>query len=141
MSVVETVLRRLRPTGPRDSRSDTLTGVGNRLAWDEALQLLQHDLRAARKPQSIVAVDVEERAGSVEVLRAVAATLREAVRGEDVVARTGDDEFSILMRDTDAEACLARIERLECALAERRLSNGRQVEATVRLVEARAPRA
>jgi diguanylate cyclase (GGDEF)-like protein len=111
------------------AREDVLTGVGNQLAWDEALQLLQHDLRAAGKPHSIVLVD----AGDVsdERLQAVAETLRDAVRGDDVVARIGDDEFAILMCDTDTAACLVRLERLERALAERYLPSGVSVAATV----------
>jgi diguanylate cyclase (GGDEF)-like protein len=111
------------------ARSDMLTGVGNQLAWDEALQLLQHDLRAAGKPHSIVLVDVGHL--SDELLQAVAATLREALRGDDVVARIGGDEFAILMRDTDAGACVVRLERLERALAERYLPSGVRVAATV----------
>ena len=111
------------------ARSDVLTGVGNQLAWDEALQLLQHDLRAAGKPHSIVLVDVGRL--SDELLQAVAATLREALRGDDVVARIGGDEFAILMRDTDTAACLVRLERLERALAERYLPSGIRVAATV----------
>jgi diguanylate cyclase (GGDEF)-like protein len=117
------------------ARSDVVTGVGNRLAWDEALQLLQHDLRAAGKPHSIVLVDVDDvqlandRHGD-ELLQAVAATLRDAVRGDDVVARLGGDEFAILMRDTDTAACLERLERLERALAEQSLPSGLRVAAT-----------
>jgi len=123
-----------------EARSDALTSVGNRLAWDEALQLLRHDLRAAGKPHSIVLVDVDhlklanDRHGHAvgdELLQAVAATLRDVVRDDDVVARIGGDEFAILMRDTDEPHCLARIARLERALAERFLPSGVRVAATV----------
>jgi diguanylate cyclase (GGDEF)-like protein len=122
------------------ARSDALTGVGNRLAWDEALQLLQHDLRAAGKPHSIVLVDVDHlklandshgHAVGDELLGAVAAALREAVRDDDVVARIGGDEFAILMRDTDESDCLLRIARLEHVLADRSLPSGVRVAATV----------
>jgi len=122
------------------ARSDVLTGVGNQLAWDEALQLLQHDLRAAGKPHSIVLVDVDhfdltnDRHGQAlrdELLRAVAATLRAVVRGDDVVARIGGDEFAILMRDTDAASCLERVERLRSALDESYLPSGHPVAAAL----------
>jgi diguanylate cyclase (GGDEF)-like protein len=122
------------------ARSDALTSVGNRLAWDEALQLLQHDLRAAGKPHSIALVDVDHlklandshgHAVGDELLQAVAATLREVVRDDDVVARIGGDEFAILMRDTDETHCLARLARLERALADRSLPSGVRVAATV----------
>jgi diguanylate cyclase (GGDEF)-like protein len=101
-----------------DARTDALTGVGNRLAWDEALQLHQHDLRAAGKPHSIVRVEVD----SVELVQAVADTLRDVVRGDDVVARVGGGEFAILMRDTDEGACVTRVDRLRQALSERGLA-------------------
>src|SRR5690349_8565329 len=122
------------------ARLDVLTGVGNRLAWDEALQLLQHDLRAAGKPHSVVLVDVDDlklandRHGHAlgdEVLQAVAATLRDAVREGDVVARIGGDEFAILMRDTDASSCLERLSRLRHAFADRQLPDGHRVSATL----------
>jgi diguanylate cyclase (GGDEF)-like protein len=122
------------------ARSDPLTGVGNRLAWDEALQLLQHDLRAEGKPQSIVLVDVDDlklandrhgHAVGDELLQAVAATLRDAVRGDDVVTRIGGDEFAILMRDTDASSCLERLSRLRRSFADRTLPDGHRVSATL----------
>ncbi len=122
------------------ARSDALTGVGNRLAWDEAIQLLQHDLRAAGKPQSIVLVDVDDlklandrhgHAVGDALLQAVAETLRDAVREEDIVARIGGDEFAILMRDTDASSCLERLRRLRHAFAGRTLPDGHRVSATL----------
>jgi diguanylate cyclase (GGDEF)-like protein len=122
------------------ARLDALTGVGNRLAWDEALQLLQHDLRAVGKPHSIVLVDVDDlklandsrgHAAGDELLQAVAATLRDAVREGDVVARIGGDEFAILMRDTDASSCLERLSRLRLAFVDRSLTDGHRVSATL----------
>jgi diguanylate cyclase (GGDEF)-like protein len=122
------------------ARLDALTGVGNRLAWDEALQLLQHDLRAAGKAHSVVLVDLDDlklandahgHAVGDELLRAVAATLRDAVREGDVVARIGGDEFAILMRETDASSCLERLSRLRLAFADRRLASGQRVSATL----------
>jgi diguanylate cyclase (GGDEF)-like protein len=104
------------------------------------LQLLQHDLRAVGKPHSIVLVDVDDlklandsrgHAAGDELLQAVAATLRDAVREGDVVARIGGDEFAILMRDTDASSCLERLSRLRLAFVDRSLTDGHRVSATL----------
>lgn len=49
------------------------------------------------------------------LMRAAAGVLRKAFRGEDVVARIGGDEFSILLGDTDqagAEEAVLRVKRL-----------------------------
>lgn len=135
--MVGKVLSRLARSLPervdRLGRTDPLTAVGNRLAWDEALQLLQHDLRAVGKPHSIVLVGVDGHGHALgdQLLRAVAATLRDTLRGEDVVARIGGGEFAILMRHTDESACLERVERLRRALVERCLPDGQRVAATL----------
>jgi len=127
-------------TAAQVARSDALTALGNRLAWDEALQSLQHDPGAVGKAHSIVLVDVDRlklandqygHAVGDELLRAVAATLRETVRAHDVIARIGGDEFAILMRDMDSASCLERVERLRQALAHRYLASGARVSARV----------
>ena len=51
--------------------------------------------------------DIEGHAAGDDALRWVAATLRDHVRSYDLVARTGGDEFIVLMSDTDAAAAAA----------------------------------
>ncbi len=50
------------------------------------------------------------------VLRQVSAALRTALRGHDVICRTGGDEFLVICPDTALEAALVCGERLRCAV-------------------------
>lgn len=87
---------------------DVLTGVGNRRAWDRAVETSEQRCRSHGDAAAMVLIDVDglrtvnEGAGhdaGDSVLRAVAATLvRElAARPEATVARVSGDEFGILL--------------------------------------------
>lgn len=98
------------------ARSDALTGLPNRRGWQAGLH--REDVRRARHGYdvAVVVVDLDElkpvndqfgHAMGDEVIRAAAETLRGLVRGEDLLARTGGDEFGIL-----AVHCTAGVESL-----------------------------
>jgi diguanylate cyclase (GGDEF)-like protein len=83
-----------------DAEKDPLTGLANRRAIDRAAQA------QAGRPMAVISFDldlfkpVNDRHGHAagdEVLRAVAARLQQQSRHGDVVARTGGDEFVILL--------------------------------------------
>jgi diguanylate cyclase (GGDEF)-like protein len=89
----------------------------------EAL-LTREELRRARTSETLaVAVvdvdglrDVNARYGAAagtEMLRSCAEALRRSVRAVDEVARTGPDEFSVLLHATDARSAAAWAERFE----------------------------
>ena len=58
------------------------------------------------------------------MLAAVAATLSDVARAEDVLARLGGDEFALLMPETDEEQALAAVERARAAIAAIELGTG-----------------
>lgn len=82
--------------------TDTLTGLGNRRALERQMQ----QLLAAGASFGLMHVDLDHfkqvndtlgHAAGDQVLVAAAAALRQAVRGDDLVARVGGDEFIVLL--------------------------------------------
>ena len=95
------------------SQSDTLTGLANRGMF---VTSLEHAIKDARRRNRGAAVfyldldnfkDVNDTWGHPvgdRLLQSVAQRLRDSIRGSDIVARFGGDEFSVLMSDLDEPA-------------------------------------
>lgn len=108
----------------QEARTDPLTGAGNRLAWDEAVDAAVDDGQAG-----VIVVDVDRlkwvndnrgHAAGDHLLRATADILRAAVRSHDLVARLGGDEFAVLLPGADDTACREVVERISSMVATRR---------------------
>ncbi|MGO8687861.1 MAG: EAL domain-containing protein [Candidatus Dormibacteria bacterium] len=99
--------------------TDPLTGIRNRREFDRLLSTIP------RRRFAILAADLDNlkrindefghEAGDV-ALRAVASTLVAVLRGWDLVARTGGDEFSVLMSDVTARDAARAAERVRAAV-------------------------
>jgi diguanylate cyclase (GGDEF)-like protein len=124
----ETRLRELLSVAERDAMTDPLTMAHNRRALDPVLSRVAS--RAARdgRPYSILLMDVDQlkaindRAGHAagdDALRAVAAAAMESVRGYDVVARVGGDEFVVVLHDADAASAQATAGRISQRASDR----------------------
>lgn len=106
------------------ARHDPLTGLGNRLTWDEALARSQEDVDAGACV-TVITLDVDglkrvndthgHGAGD-ELLRRCAAVLVEHGREGDVAVRLGGDEFALLL-PVGAVLAKSRISALEARLA------------------------
>jgi diguanylate cyclase (GGDEF)-like protein len=93
-------------------RTDALTGVASRSAWEEALREEEEHGPSGRSPVAVVFVDIDglkavndesgHGAGD-ELLCRCAALLAGSVRSTDLVARIGGDEFGVLLRYTDED--------------------------------------
>jgi diguanylate cyclase (GGDEF)-like protein len=103
------------------ARRDTLTGLANRLAWDEAVAEVVRDGR----PVSVVQLDccslkqtndtLGHHTGD-RLLRTVAHLITSSVREPDLVARVGGDEFAILLVDADETIAASVVDRIEQAV-------------------------
>lgn len=103
-----------------EAESDELTGLWNRRSLFSRLNTELADLRVPGDRVSIVLVDVDEfksindERGHVfgdRVLRFVGQCLKQASRGNDVVARHGGDEFALLLPGVDLQAARRAAER------------------------------
>ena len=102
------------------ARRDALTGLGNRRAFDEALDRVVVGSRRADRLTLVIAdlddfKSINDTYGHLEgdrCLREVAAVIAKTVRPSDVCFRWGGDEFAVIMPATDtaqAEAAVGRI--------------------------------
>jgi diguanylate cyclase (GGDEF)-like protein/PAS domain S-box-containing protein len=89
---------------------DSLTGLANRASFLEHLELGLERAARNQKGAGVLFIDLDNfklvndsfgHAAGDELLKAVGARLQSAVRGMDVVARQGGDEFLILLTDID----------------------------------------
>jgi diguanylate cyclase (GGDEF)-like protein len=104
------------------ARHDALTGLANPVELSERLVALLAD----QIPLAVVFCDldrfkeVNDSKGHVVgdlVLRMVAERLRASVRGEDVVARVGGDEFVVVAAGIGPDEALALVDRIDQAFS------------------------
>ncbi|MEO5786999.1 MAG: GGDEF domain-containing protein, partial [Casimicrobiaceae bacterium] len=109
----------------RRARSDPLTGVGNRAAFDAQLERCNRALAGEGTPFVLAIIDVDrfkalnDSQGHVvgdDALRRIARTLVASVRSTDVVTRLGGDEFAVLMPGASAEGSPRVCGKLHAAL-------------------------
>jgi diguanylate cyclase (GGDEF)-like protein/PAS domain S-box-containing protein len=103
------------------SRTDELTGLPNRRAWEE---LLDREMRVARRtgqPLSVVMLDLDHfkgyndqhgHQGGDRLLWLAAHLWRENLRDTDVLARWGGEEFGLLLPGCDAVCAEGLLQRL-----------------------------
>lgn len=109
------------------ARTDALTGLLNRRGFETQMAFAVALARRSSRPLSLITVDVDHfkrvndtyghEAGD-EVLRRLARTLESRLRGSDVVARLGGEEFVALLPDTDLTGAQSIAQALVTAMAE-----------------------
>ncbi len=105
---------------------DALTGLANRRSFEQRLAAAVEASGRHRHPVSLILVDLDRlkevndahgHAAGDAVLVEAARRMRSVTRSGEVVARTGGDEFAVLLVDADAGASAAAAERLRDVLS------------------------
>jgi diguanylate cyclase (GGDEF)-like protein/PAS domain S-box-containing protein len=115
---LELELRRTREQGRAIGLKDPLTGLPNRLLFNDRLNSAIHEAHRTSEMFAVVFVDLDRfknindslgHAVGDQVLAAVAKRLRGSVRGSDTVARYAGDEFTLILRHIVQRDDVARI--------------------------------
>ena len=107
------------------ARTDPLTGAMNRRALEEAA--LRETARSIRHGNALCAIvididhfkllnDARGHAAGDRALQALASQVKTMLRGQDSFARTGGEEFAILLSDTSISAGILIAERVRQAI-------------------------
>lgn len=125
MALDEMALQEANRELERLGRTDGLTGLNNRRAWEELLTAEFKRHRRNGQPCSLVMFDIDHfkrvndtyghQAGD-EVIREVSRTLKKVSRESDFAGRYGGEEFGVILVDTDANGALQFAERLRSAI-------------------------
>lgn len=112
--------------------TDSLTGLSNRKAFDEQIQERVSESSRINSPLVVMLLDIDHfkrfndnfghQVGD-QVLRLVARTLTDNVKGRDIAARYGGEEFGILLPDTPLAAGLKVAESLRRSVETREIIN------------------
>lgn len=109
---------------------DSVTRLANRRRFDLLLERALAMANAGRAPLSMLMIDIDDfksfndRFGHLtgdSVLRLVASTLIQSIKGQDLAARYGGDEFAVILPDTKLKDAIAVAENLRSKIARREL--------------------
>jgi len=121
MAIDEQQLKKVNDELDRLGRTDGLTGLYNRRAWEELLDEEYKRLQRSGRDSVLVMFDIDHfkrvndgyghQAGD-EVIRRVSQVLQKVKRATDIAGRYGGEEFCVLLLDTDRDGGRYFAERL-----------------------------
>lgn len=116
----------------REAMTDGLTGLANRKSFDGEMDQIMTTSREEKKIFTLLMVDIDHfksfndnfghQVGD-QVLRLVARTLKDGLKGRDFAARYGGEEFAIILPETDLAAGVAVGNSLRKAIATKDVIN------------------
>jgi diguanylate cyclase len=113
-----------------ESLTDPLTTLSNRKFFDEALLKAVEYARESGEPMSLVMTDIDhfkrfnDAYGHLtgdQVLRLVALTLKQNIKGRDIAARYGGEEFAIIFPNTALRAATTVADQIRRAVMTKEL--------------------
>lgn len=120
-------LNESKEAAERLARIDVLTGLNNRRAFtelaDSTIQLCQRN----EQPYAAIVLDIDHfkqindshgHAVGDQALQHIAQVLQNSVRKTDICARTGGEEFAVLLPDADRDAAIKVAEKVRLAIME-----------------------
>ena len=112
--------------------TDALTRVPNRKKFDLELQRLSTETAANGRELCLLMLDIDhfKRFNDTfghpigdQVLRLLATTLKESVKGRDIPARYGGEEFAVILPDTRLDDALVVAENIRRAIGSKKVVN------------------
>ncbi|NET71456.1 MAG: GGDEF domain-containing protein [Sphaerospermopsis sp. SIO1G2] len=115
-----------------EMQRDFLTGVYNRKTLDQKINFFIKEAKQSGAPLSVLMIDIDyfkvfnDTYGHLigdEVLKMVAAILTRSVKGKDLVARFGGEEFTILLPETTLKNAMIVAENIRKVISANELQN------------------
>lgn len=116
----------------KEAMTDGLTGLANRKSFDEQIRRMTEKSAQEGYALTLLMLDIDHfkafndnyghQVGD-QVLRLVARTLIESVKGRDVASRYGGEEFAIILPETNLDAGMAVGDNLRKAIAKKEVIN------------------
>lgn len=124
-----------KATAEQEARTDALTGLMNRRAFEEGASRLFDQSDRNRRPACLIILDLDHfkrvndsygHAAGDQALRHAADIVRQSVRGADLCARLGGEEFAVLLPNTVLDSGLEVAEKIRQRIEEQPVvsSNG-----------------
>jgi len=136
---LEIALKQTRDLFERQARIDYLTGIYNRLMFNE---LLEAELQRARRYGSDLSLimfdldhfkEVNDTCGhniGDHVLKEVAQLVSDSIRAHDILTRWGGEEFMVLIPKSDQSQAATLAEKLRCLVESYDFGKGLQITAS-----------
>jgi diguanylate cyclase len=113
-----------------ESLTDPLTGLGNRKYFDRSYDMAVRAALASGEPLSLLMFDIDhfksfnDSYGHLtgdQVLRLVAMSLKQTIKGQDVTARYGGEEFAVVLPNTALRQALTVADHIRRAVMAKEL--------------------
>jgi diguanylate cyclase len=113
-----------------ESLTDPLTGLGNRKYFDRSIDMAVQTALASGEPLSLLMFDIDhfksfnDSYGHLtgdQVLRLVAMSLKQTIKGQDITARYGGEEFAVVLPNTGLRQALTVADHIRRAVMAKEL--------------------